>query len=148
MKNSSEKNLTNIMNDEEKKKALVVNENNNKIRNVIVKLYVYPIVAIVIWFFSTASRFYELFYYDPNKDFSKMPDWVKNLRVALYIIQAVLMSSRGLIYAILYFLKYEKIKKEVFKIGRQIEGVFCGCCKKKRKVTFDSADDSDFSTES
>jgi hypothetical protein len=102
--------------------------NHDKIKKVIKKLYYYPVVALIIWLIAMISRFYELFYYDTD-DISKLPDSYKYTRLVLYGIQAIVMSGRGVIYSLLYFMRYEKIRNEVIYLWNMLFS--CKCFKKQ-----------------
>jgi hypothetical protein len=122
------------------KQLLVDTQNNNnlKIQKMIKKLYVYPIVAILIWSVASSSRLYEYFYYQIPGD--ERTDFDKYLRLALYSLHAIVMSLRGFFYTLVYFMRYEKINKEVKATWKK----FCDflCCVPGRKDTYLSSDES------
>lgn len=114
------------------------NSNDAKIKKMINKLYVYPIMAVLIWVVASSSRVYEFFYY--QIDDIKRTDTQKLIRLILYTLHAVVMSLRGFIYTLVYFMRYEKINREVKATWKD----FCNfiCCKPGRKDTFMSSDES------
>jgi len=117
--------------DNTKSQSFVIS-NNKKIRKVIVKLYIYPLVAFIIWSIATASRMFEIIYYD-FYSIDSIPEGMKIIRIVLYSMQAIVMSGRGFIYTVLYFNRYEKIRAELKLMWKNIKKFF-NCCNKRKYV--------------
>ncbi len=135
-RSSSVKSLLNDNSKESISQSLLLHQqqkeiNRGKIEKMIRKLYVYPIGAIIIWSVATISRTYELIIYDIN-DSGTNVNLLENIRVILYTLQVIVMSSRGIIYSFLYFMRYEKIRVEVKAVWVNIKDCFC-CVKDARK---------------
>lgn len=105
-------------------------KNEEQVTKVIRKLYIYPIVSIILWSVASSSRVYEAILDSHHKDTDE--DLV---RLILYFLQAVFMSARGLIYTIIYFCRYEKSRKELNTMICGIRRYLC-CQKKKKEDTF------------
>jgi hypothetical protein len=98
------------------------------IKNVIKKLYVLPIITFFMWFFATINRSYEILCYFWSMSHGKAPYSMAQSRQILYTIQVVIMSSKGLIYALVYC-RYNKINEQFYKLFGKL------CCRKPPQQT-------------
>lgn len=89
-----------------------------KIQAMIRVLYKMPIVTIILWIVATINRGYEIFIY-----FYGASDTIYSVWLATFTLQAILMSSRGCIYAIMY-LRYQPISNGFTELKNKI------CCVK------------------
>jgi hypothetical protein len=77
-----------------------------------------------MWFFATVNRIFEIICVLWGEPQGKVPSSMTQSRIILYTIQTVIMSSRGLIYALIYC-RYNKINEQISKFAGML------CCRKQ-----------------
>jgi hypothetical protein len=112
-----------------------------RIKKMIRKLYYYPIIAIFIWTIASCSRMYEYIVFDMYPNYEDWSDTMVIIRMILYTAQVIVMSGRGFIYGLVYFLRYEKLQYELIKSWHEVKIFFCCSRNSSRKISliaFDS----------
>jgi len=85
----------------------------SRIKKMVYKLYMYPLVSAACFVFATMHRMYQIFYISrQNRD--KLPTEALRLEVVLYLLHGMFICSRGFIYFLLY--GCDKKGKETMKI--------------------------------
>lgn len=94
------------------------------IKNIISKLYKLPIITFFMWFSATINRVYELSCQLWNENHKIEQSNIVESRIILYTLQALIMSSRGVIYFLIYC-RYTTINDQLYKMINKI------CCRKR-----------------
>jgi hypothetical protein len=88
-------------------------EDNRKIRKMINKLYLYPIVSGLCFSFATVHRVYQIFYILNDKYVKSNESY--RLEIILYLFHGIFMNIRGVLFFVIYGCDL-KVRKEFKKI--------------------------------
>jgi len=109
-------------------------EDNNyrRIRKMINKLYLYPIISIFCWVVATVHRFLQIFLDDDNDN-----NKTNRLELIFSILHGIFLSIRGFLFFVVYGCD-AKVRKEFIIFGKYVHVKILNIIPKWRKV------DSDF----